>query len=253
MKLKVHLKKHIGPAATVLIVMLLFWACEENESYIENDPTINLVLYNYDSLKKEGGVEDTLALIAIELSDLDDTLAYYSDSASNVADSLLKVINAINNGDETLQDERDRLETELARLNSVYDDFEVEDSIASAHNTYWKKVQTKILNGEVKINSITNRMNNLVVNYTDSATSWPIPLDMNADSSLLALDIAGEIYFMTLYYERAVITNEYDEVVVKTFGFNEELINRDEHFDNLRLSCRSSDCIDVESTIYAYF
>lgn len=252
MKMDQLLKKHIGLVLGICCVMLM-WACEaERDDYVEREPTISIRLFNYDSLYKEGGVEDTLDLIEEELELLEDTLDYFQDSASVVEDSIVVLTKLINDGDESWMDEKEALEAEKDRLEALYEAFEKEDSIVSAHNTYWTAVKTKIEDGELLISSITNVMNDRTVVYEDSSEIWYLPLDMNADSSKMSLNIDGTEYLLTLYYSRDIITNAYDEVVVQTWGFDEDMIFQS-GFDSLFLNCETSECIDKEAKIYAYF
>ncbi|UXP31128.1 hypothetical protein N6H18_12290 [Reichenbachiella agarivorans] len=242
--------KNIFPALLLLTVLLSVWACKEEEDYVQDDPSLDMVLYNVDSLVQVQYILDSLG---DTLKIMDDTLKYYSDLASDLTDSILVLTVLIENGDDSYVQIRTDLSNQLISINLIYNEFYYEDSILDA--SYKEKTATKstINKGSLKISSITNKVNGQVVYYEDSATVWPLPLDMNNDVSDLILEIGGKTYDIKLNYNRSIITNEYGEVLVKTYGFTEDQIEYSSGIDSIKLRCKTLDCIDFESTLYIYF
>ncbi len=246
----------------MIISIVAIAACTEDDPYVENDPYLKAVFYNMDSLKKEGGVNDTLSVVSDSIDILADTLKYVSDSASVLADSLFILNDSINNGgDDSLQDILDELLKQQQIMQGLFEDYTELDSVMKASEDYWDDVSATILSGEVQILSITNRNNGLVVEYEDSATFWNLPLDMNADVSNLLIHLGSEEdskfdveFNLDIEYERVISTDEYGNVIVDPFGFTESgIVYSNPPVDSLELNCKSSECLESETSIYIYF
>lgn len=233
----------------VLLISMAIYACEEEDDFVEDDPTIEVVFYNMDSLVQ---VEYILDSVSDSLDILTDTLIYFSDSADIVSDSVLIV--SATSVDGNLDELEAALQEELERLNVLYDEFEEDDSVMSASEDYWTAVETAINNGEVVISRITNKINLESITYdqeTDTASAWNIPLDMNADMTSIELKLGDEVFELNVEYSRFISANEFGEVSFTAFGFSEDNITST--FDSLELDCNTTKCLDSEASISVYF
>ncbi|PIB34762.1 hypothetical protein BFP72_04760 [Reichenbachiella sp. 5M10] len=242
-------KQHLFAGVILSLICVSLWACDEEDDSVVYDTGIDVVFYNMDSLSKVIVVTDSLS---DSLKVLDDTVTYFADSASAVEDSLVVVRLLIQQGDTTLDSLLIELVDELVSINQDYRYFFGIDSVLYIDYQEWLAVETKIENGNVQVLSITNNLNNQVVYYDDSATVWRIPLDMNSDLSDLTIEIGDKYYDLKIGYQRSIVTNEYGDVLVSSYGFDEQNIESTS-FDSLQLNCKTSDCVDIESSIYIYF
>jgi len=63
--------------------------------------------------------------------------------------------------------------------------------------------------------------------------------------------LGDETFELNLEYSRFIRTNEFGEVLISAFGFDESKITST--FDSLELNCETTECLDSEVSIDVYF
>lgn len=246
----------------------MLWACgPEDDGVFYDEPSVKMVLINKDSL-------DTLnALVKVLQIELD-SIAVLRTKSSRAADSLLELINdfevqirdveeileSITEKEDSLRyrdtlalflDSLETTETLQLETKAVYDAATVRrdtlNKTKAAHNSSIKLIQS----GLMQISSITNLLDGSVVSYEDSAEVWRLPLDMNLDSVYLSIRIKEEDYWLIVKYQREVIADEFDYVVIKASQIS--VAANQHNFQSLDVDCKTDECIDDETILRINF
>lgn len=202
--------------------------------------------FNVDSL---ASVNDTLTKVQDSLIITTDSLIVLADSAIILSDSLFTLEALINQGQTELIPIRDELRADSTIIVNDLQVVRVNDSILVASNSKWTTVQNNITTGRVLVSEVRNLNNGNIINFSDSATAFSIPLDMNNDSSALGLTLGSNLFELTLQYQRIESEDEKGRITVQTSGFK----TLKSTFDADTINCKNEDCIDSETTIRLYF
>jgi hypothetical protein len=142
---------------------------------------------------------------------------------------------------------REKVLDTLEVVRSLSDTLEAQAAIVLLDNVAWNDVSSTINSGNVLISLIKNTVNERSIEYSDSATVWGIPLDMNSKNSSLQLTIDKKEYDIAFSYTRTTDTDEKGRVVIHARDVL--LINSD--FDSTSVNCNN--CLDTNTTVYVEF
>jgi len=235
---------------------IVFWASiaialarcgdRSDEDVLLFDPKVDMMFFNIDSLLK---VTDTLGIVNDSLMVLQDSALVLTETIIDLTDSLMMLDQLIDEGQTGLIPVRDQLRMDSTNFSATLAAIDQFDSIMSASQTFWVADSINIISGLVLVSKIENLLNGRSVTFADSATVFPIPLDMNVDSSVLLLTLGQTDYALTLEYLRIESQDEFGRVTVQAF----DLMVKSHAFDLVQVDCKNEDCIDSETTIRIYF
>jgi len=104
-----------------------------------------------------------------------------------------------------------------------------------------------IESGDVQVTSITNVENNSVQTYSDSATTYNLPLSMNSNVSKFSIEIDGISYNLEVEYVKEQVVDEKRRIKIVVSDVN---IISHNGFDST--SCQSLNC-ENETPVKLYF
>lgn len=228
------------------VVLIVAFACQQDEEELYDEPNVRLTFYNMDSLVQ---VQDTLAQVDTLLSINDDSLMFYSDSASVLLDSIGRLTVLILEGDESLIPVRDEVDSIYQLTLIHYDQFVTADSVLGVSESHWSTVANVIESGVILISSISNKKNGNAISYEDSTDVWQLPLSNSENDVSLSFEIDGQNYDLNVSYQRTTTVDEYNNVVIQAYDID----TISQTFDSLYIKCSTLDCIDYETTFDIYF
>lgn len=234
------MKKHVFPLAFLLALVI---SCAEDQEVFFNDPSITVRFINADSLQK---VNDSLGITNDSILVLNDTVNYFSDSLVILADSISVLNDSIENGRTEYEQTRDDLQEIEADFTSSLELVNANSTLLSEVKSLLTSVVSTIESGDVLISSITNIQNNTAIGYTDSATSYKLPLSMTMDFSNIDIEIDGRVFPVEITYSREEVVDEKRRIRVLISN----IAIKDSGFDSV--SCKSLNC-ENELPIKFYF
>lgn len=234
------MKKHLFP---FFLLTAIAFCCAETQEVYFNDPTIRVQFINADTLVH---LSDSLETTNDSLVVVNDRINFFTDSLSALTDSLVILADSIDLGRDKYVEVRDELIImQIAILNTLIL-FDGNAQILSNIKTQLSSTISDVNKGKVFIRSITNLENGFILNFTDSAADYFIPISMNSDISRLAIEIVDTSYDLELAYLREDFLDEKKRIRVSVS--NLEVVNHD--FDSI--SCQSLNC-ENETPVKFYF
>lgn len=224
----------------ILLLFIFIVSCDpcDDCTSITYEPTVEIIFINADSL---ASIDSAL----VEFNRIDSALTANIDSLTVLRDSLQIVVDSIANGGNLASEEMnlESLISERQLDSTIYADQNVGlDTLATVLNT----TRGTINSGLMLIESITLPETTATLNYTDSATSWRVPLSYQKAFSVYELLIDGSTYIIELDYENFTEVDEQRNVLIRAQDI--QVINHS--FDSLN-TCEN--CVDGEATITFYF
>jgi len=205
---------------TTCLSLLCLASCGDDELEVDTiTPTVKAKFINGDSLQK---VKTLITEINAEITAIDDSVA------------ALETL--IDEGDETdytenflsLDEKRDELTTEKSSVT---------------------KIKTTIESGDVFIQKISGTGAIGEITFTDSSTSYSLPLNVNADISDFLIQINDTEYGVSLSYERDTLLKEgfiaIEANQIKLIEFSA--------FDSVKFPCDTLNCKSYEASATLYF
>lgn len=222
--------------------------CADCGKPITSNPGVEMVFINLDSLNTLNGL---IATNQGEIKLRDNIILANSDSLSKLTDAINALEEQINAGNTALQAEKESYEQSFESLkanNTTVSDRR--DSIRTV-NTRYSAITKLIQSGSVQITNVTNRETGTVLTFTDSMTSFSLPLQITGGNTSYDLSIAGTTYSIGFEYELLETINEQRMALI--LARNIDTIAMSSSFDSLSIQCATSECLSNETTVYAYF
>ncbi len=194
-------------------------------------------------------VEDSIVKTDTLQNEINRTLDDLEDTFTDLSFDSVRLKIQIDSGDTSLIPEWEEVSEDLDSVRTDIDEYEYMDSVNRAHKKVLTSTETAINEGEVKILSITNRINGQSVSYEDSSAQWYLPLSMNEDNVYTRVEVEGDTTGnIDLVYEREITVNEFNNVIVE--AYNVSLLGYT-GFDTVFLDCET--CEANETTLEIRF
>jgi len=235
------MKKHLFP---FFFLIFLKVSCAEDTKVFFNDPILKIRFINADSLKK---ANDSLDITNNYISGAGEAIVYFNSSLNVLADSIGELNDSIENGRTDYIEIRDGLIELESKLTSLLALMTENSSILTQIKSELSETIDIIESGNVQVTSIKNIDNNAVQTYSDSATTYNLPLSMNSNASNFAIEIVGITYNLQVEYEKEEVVDEKRRIKIMVSNVN---VTNHTGFDST--SCQSLNC-ENETPIKLYF
>lgn len=227
------------------LALVVFSACDpcDDCDTVSSEPTIELVFINGDSL----AILDSMIavntsssdLLASEIATLNDTLAFLADSLTTITDSIA------NGG--SLADAQASIEEAIQSFDqqrtTKSDEKVVFDEMIADMNS----IRNVINSGLVLVDQIeVVETGNLLV-FTDSATSYRLPLSFDQSFRQYAVTIGSNVNTIEVDYNLFQELDDERNVLTRA----RDIIISNHSFDSLN-AC-TTNCFDGEATFTFYF
>ena len=230
--------KHLLSILSLFLLIVSCDPCNDCDS-ISFEPTVTFIFINQDSVS---AINDSLAVI----NTIDSSLTANIDSLTVLRDSLQTVIDSIANGGSLSSQQMD-LEQWIADRQADSTTFAIRNEGSDSISNILTTTRTTINSGLLLVEQIDISGANQLLTYTDSATSWIIPLAFDGSFTEYNVTIAGVTETIELDYDNVQEIDEQRNVLIR--AENIRVIN--EPYDSL-INCEQN-CIDGEATFTFYF
>ncbi|WP_109830737.1 hypothetical protein [Reichenbachiella versicolor] len=237
--------------ASLFLISVLIWSCQEDQEYLEYDPSVLMKFINQDSIDALTGEGDTIYILNDSIDSLTKLISQQNVFISDTSDNIFELGDSVE--DERLtSEERAKVQAELDRnikagadLSDFKDSLDLVKDSLSNNLAFWNGVVNTMESGSVKIISIVNlaEEESPKVEYFDSLTVWPIPLSMNDEYVHLQLSIGDEdvgvIQQYTLEIEYSLSTQVDEKGIVTRVPDNIDIVSHDfkSKINNCQTSC----------------
>ena len=229
--------------------MISLEACHEFDLATADipEPLISLKFINGDRLAV---LEDSLSLTSARLN----LLKKSSDSVKALLlvsrDSLKKVQVAIDTGNVTMESNKTALLSQITIDSTLEATLASERTELTAVNADLSKIRTRVLAGWVKVDTITNSLDDLSVGYKDSSDTYFVPLNVHQPKSSYQILLAGQRYDLDLSHTNEIYIDAKQRAVIRAH----EIAALSHSFDSLAFVCKSkTSCNSNETVITCYF
>ncbi|WP_436516731.1 hypothetical protein [Ekhidna sp. To15] len=223
---------------SLFLIIVACDPCDDCDS-ISFEPTVSFTFINQDSISS---IDDSLAIFAFN----DSALSVNEDSLLVLRDSLNTVNESISNGGD-FTTEKMNLEQWIAERQVDSTFFATKNKDADSLSTVFNAAKTTINSGLLLVDQIEILGANNLITYTDSATTWNVPLSFDGSFTEYEVTIAGITETIELAYENIQEVDEQRNVLIR--AENIRVVNTP--YDSL-INCEEN-CIDGEASFTFYF
>jgi SMC interacting uncharacterized protein involved in chromosome segregation len=226
----------------------LLWSCLGEVEPYEKEPAVKVRFFNIDSLQK---INSAIAAIDTAVKHLTTEKTALTTQLSALNTSLTSLNKQITEGNNDLIPERDSVQAAIAEAKARQTEITTEQAALAAAKASLTKTAAVINKGTILITSITANGNK--VSYSDSASTFSLPLNMNATSQVYYFEIDGKVDSLELVYSFV------EELTAKSYtrliGTNIERTDDKFSFDSVKVYCKAlpDPCLSTKTTINVYF
>jgi SMC interacting uncharacterized protein involved in chromosome segregation len=226
----------------------LLWSCLREVEPYEKEPAVKVRFFNIDSLQK---INSAIAAIDTAVKHLTTEKTALTTQLSALNTSLTSLNKQITEGNNDLIPERDSVQAAIAEAKARQTEITTEQAALAAAKASLTKTAAVINKGTILITSITANGNK--VSYSDSASTFSLPLNMNATSQVYYFEIDGKVDSLELVYSFV------EELTAKSYtrliGTNIERTDDKFSFDSVKVYCKAlpDPCLSTKTTINVYF
>ena len=210
------------------------------------DPTVELIFINNDTLEgldeKIGSVSETLSTEELKASNAEDEL-------DSLEARLGEVIELIENGDNSYEEERNELEDLIIDYTDSLDYYSLIIDELDSIQDHWVNFRQEVQEGLIKVDTLY--VNNQFITYDDSAKSYHAPLLMTEEAftqfETVIGKYRGEISFEYTLEESVDETRE-----IKLRAKDITPYDYSQYDSISEPQCVTSECRDHETTVYIY-
>ncbi|MEQ6121251.1 hypothetical protein [Reichenbachiella sp. MALMAid0571] len=235
------MNKHLFP---VFFLFFLVWSCAEDAEVFFNDPSLKIRFINADSLKK---ANDSLDITNSYIANVTEVITYLNSGLNVLEDSIDELNDSIDIGRTDYIEIRDALIEMESEFTSSLELMKENSTLLADLKSELTDVINTIESGDVQVTSITNVENNSVQTYSDSATTYNLPLSMNSNVSKFSIEIDGISYNLEVEYVKEQVVDEKRRIKIVVSDVN---IISHNGFDST--SCQSLNC-ENETSVKLYF
>ena len=226
-----------------LLILVLIGSCDpcsECSEPLVVEPTVEMIFINQDSIV---AIDDSLSVIAFN----DSSLLANIDSLTLLNDSLTIILDSISNGG-ILETEKLSLESLILLRQADSALFATLNKDADSISTILIATKSTINEGFLLIEQIEIVESNGLITYSDSATSWDLPLLFDGNQTSYDLTISESVFSISLSYETFTEVSEEREITIRASDIS---ILNTIGFDSL-INCETN-CVDGNASFTFYF
>ena len=225
-------------------LFFLVWSCAEDTKEFLYDPSLKIRFINADSLKK---VNDSLDITNSYIVSVTETIAYFNSGLNVLEDSISELNDSIDIGRTDYIEIRDALVELESEVTASLTLMKESSTLLTGIKSELTGIIDVIESGNIQVASITNKDNNAVQTFTDSAMTYNLPLSMNTNAAMFSIEIAGVSYDLEVEYEKEEVVDEKRRIKILV---SDVTIISYSGFDST--SCQSLNC-ENETPVKLYF
>ena len=241
-------KVYIWSFLFCIAAVALASSCDDEVEPYRNEPAVKIRFFNIDSLTK---INTSIAAIDAEIALLNTENAALTTELSTLNTRLTELDGLIADGREDLAPERASVASEIAIVTERQVVIRASLDAWNAEKAQLTKVVGTINSGRVLLKKIEAEGKTL--EFTDSATTFSLPLNMNTTSQVYYLEVGSRRDSLELTYNVAEELTE--RSYIKLVGTNIERTEGKYSYDSVTVYCKSlpEPCSGNETTINVYF
>lgn len=233
--------------------ILTFWGfiavacdpCNDCGEPIQYDPLVSVIFINQDSANI---LNDSVAFRNLSIRQIDSVRRILNFNLDSISDSLAVIKALIDEGQTDLEEQRTVLDQSIADILVELEEVNEERDELDSLNRYYGEILALIKSGKVPVEKATLLNNGSVLEYTDSAVVYTIPLLMDANNTSYEFKINDQQ--IELHFTYTIFETVSDARVFLRRAANINV----ESPDSITVKCLDpKNCLSDETTVTVYF